>query len=252
MLSNYWRSVNIFLIVYHKIILLYKSNMNTTDNKLPDISDIRRENLRALEKEAGGRKTLSEAMDIQYSQLTNVLSTNYSRNIGSSMARKAEKAMGKPEGWLDQPQKTLSTDISIKQVRGIHTIPLFTWAQISLFVDTGLKYAQVERLIATPNEYSTDAFALIMNNESMIDKDPAKSIPKGAEMIIEPNAQTESEDIVLIIDTQTKNAAIKRYVSDGLTSKAVSTNEHIEPIDLSNDRYKIIGTIKEAIHRITF
>ena len=251
MLSNYWRSVNTFLIVYHKIILLYKSNMNTTDNKLPDISDIRRENLRALEKEAGGRKTLSEAMDIQYSQLTNVLSTNYSRNIGSSMARKAEKATGKPEGWLDQPQNALSSDTSLKHENGIHTIPLFTWAQISLFVDTGLQYAQAERVIATPNEYSANAFALIMNNESMVDKDPAKSIPKGAEMIIEPNAQAEAEDIVLIIDTHSKNAAIKRYVSDGLTGKAVSANELIDPIDLSGGHHQIVGIIKEVIHRIT-
>ena len=86
----------------------------------------------------------------------------------------------------------------------------------------------------------------------MINKDPAKSIPKGAEIIIEPNVPVESEDIVLIIETQTKNAAIKRYVSDGLTSKVISANEHIEPIELVDGRYKIIGTIQEVIHRITF
>ena len=226
--------------------------MNNTDKRLPNISDIRRENLRLLEKEAGGRKTLSERMYVQYSQLTNVLSPNFSRNIGNSMAREAEKAMGKPEGWLDQPQIPLSADAPLEQSNGIHTVPLFSWAQLSLFAETGLKYIQAERLIASPNKYSSDAFALIMNNESMINKDPAKSIPKGAEIIIEPNVPVESEDIVLIIETQTKNAAIKRYVSDGLTSKVISANEHIEPIELVDGRYKIIGTIQEVIHRITF
>lgn len=225
--------------------------MNTTDKKLPDISDIRRENLRALEKEAGGRKTLSEAMDIQYSQLTNVLSTNHSRNIGNAMARKAERSMGKPEGWLDQPQAPQSAIVPTLHTSGIRTVPLFSWAQIALFSETDLKYTQAERLITTRNQYSTDAFALIMNNETMVDKDPTKSIQKGAELIIEPNAQPQAEDIILIIDTHSKNAAIKRYVSDGLTGKAISANDLIDPIRLPDERYQIIGIVKEVIHRIT-
>ena len=85
---------------------MYKINMNTETTKLPDISDIRRENLRLLEKEAGGRKYLAEKMDVAYSQITNVLSPNPSRNVGPNMAREAEKAMGKPEGWLDQPRQS--------------------------------------------------------------------------------------------------------------------------------------------------
>ena len=82
---------------------MYKFNMNTEITKLADISDIRRENLRQLEKEAGGRKYLAEKMDVAYSQITNVLSPNPSRNIGPNMARLAEKAMQKPSGWMDQP-----------------------------------------------------------------------------------------------------------------------------------------------------
>ena len=83
---------------------MYKTNMNTETTKLADISDIRRENLRLLEKEAGGRKYLAEKMDVAYSQITNVLSPNPSRNVGPNMARLAEKVMNKPSGWMDQPR----------------------------------------------------------------------------------------------------------------------------------------------------
>lgn len=68
----------------------------------PDIYEIRKTKLRALEKEAGGRKFLAEKMGVQYSQITNVLSKKAPRNIGTNMARRAETVMGKPSGWLDR------------------------------------------------------------------------------------------------------------------------------------------------------
>lgn len=60
--------------------------------------------MRRLEKEAGSRKALAEKMGVDYTQITNWLSPKAPRNIGESMARRAELAMKKPRGWLDRAE----------------------------------------------------------------------------------------------------------------------------------------------------
>lgn len=225
--------------------------MNTTDNKLPDISDIRRENLRALEKEAGGRKTLSEAMDIQYSQLTNVLSTNYSRNIGSSMARKAEKAMGKPEGWLDQ-QRHNEQGNDKNPVAKEQRVPLLKWDQVPLFNNTNPFNAPHEKLVAIESNLSEYAYALLVDNDLMVNKDKEKSIFPNTIIIVDPQITAKSGDFIIVLDTKKEAAALRLYAGDDLSNLAVALKDHVKTIDLDSPQYRILAVVKEAILRTHF
>jgi Peptidase S24-like len=69
---------------------------------MPDIFEIRRENLRKLAKDYGGRVKLSEASGIYYSQLNNLIGKTPTRNIGEKMARKIEDKLTLIDGYLDQ------------------------------------------------------------------------------------------------------------------------------------------------------
>lgn len=80
---------------------------------MKDINAIRRENLLRLLEEAGTQERLAERCDVSHIYLNQIKNmrpdpaTGKIRNVGNQLARKLEKGMNKPEGWMD-------TDHSIK------------------------------------------------------------------------------------------------------------------------------------------
>lgn len=66
-----------------------------------DIRKIRRRNLLRMVEEAGGQKRLAERTGVSAAYLCQVLSARVNRNVGHNLARRLEKGMGKPYGWMD-------------------------------------------------------------------------------------------------------------------------------------------------------
>ena len=84
-----------------------------------NITKIRLQKMRMLADEIG-RPALAKKMDISYAQLSNCIGRNPIRNIGSKMARLAEHAGGKPDGWLD----TLDHPAGYDQPEDVINIPI--------------------------------------------------------------------------------------------------------------------------------
>jgi hypothetical protein len=55
-------------------------------------------------KELGAR-TLSEALGMERTQLSQLAGRNQTRNIGPSIARRIEVQFGKARGWMDIPHE---------------------------------------------------------------------------------------------------------------------------------------------------
>src|ERR1700687_1247419 len=70
-------------------------------------SSIRLANFRNLIKRAGGAGDAARKLDMDDSQLSQIAGKNPVRNIGTSLARRIEKAFKRPEGWLDVPHSQL-------------------------------------------------------------------------------------------------------------------------------------------------
>lgn len=73
-----------------------------------DIHEIRRRNLRKIIEEQfdGSAAELTRQVDIDPSYISRIFiikKSQHRRNIGNKIARKIEKACGKPHGWMDQP-----------------------------------------------------------------------------------------------------------------------------------------------------
>jgi transcriptional regulator with XRE-family HTH domain len=74
---------------------------------MKDINTIRRENLLRLLKEAGTQERLAERCEVSHIYLNQIKNmrpdptTGKIRNVGNQLARKLEKGMGKPQGWMD-------------------------------------------------------------------------------------------------------------------------------------------------------
>ncbi|MDG9927441.1 MULTISPECIES: hypothetical protein [unclassified Pseudomonas] len=74
---------------------------------MKDIDEIRRSNMRLLEKEFGGLATVADRVGMSPSQFGNLRDgakdskTGKPRGMRKATARRIEEAAGKPAGWLD-------------------------------------------------------------------------------------------------------------------------------------------------------
>lgn len=84
-----------------------------------DVTEIRRENLRAVANELGGNARLAEKLGQSSSFIGQLIGRNPKSNIGNTLARKIEIQLDKPRGWLDQPHtiNALDPDAFIRAVR---------------------------------------------------------------------------------------------------------------------------------------
>lgn len=68
---------------------------------MADTKQVRRANLEALVKMAGGQGLLAEKVNTSGSYISTLLSPVSGREVGDRLARRLEAAMNKPEGWMD-------------------------------------------------------------------------------------------------------------------------------------------------------
>lgn len=65
-------------------------------------TEIRLENARLLEQEAGGRKEMAMQLGMSEQQLGQILGPHPKRNIGPALARRIERVFAKEYAWMDQ------------------------------------------------------------------------------------------------------------------------------------------------------
>lgn len=86
---------------------------------MKDIDEIRRENLRKLEIEAGGVKSVADRIGMSVSQFANLRDgakdskTGRPRGMRKDTARKIEESLAKPSGWLDIDHGVAESDAEI-------------------------------------------------------------------------------------------------------------------------------------------
>ena len=101
---------------------------------MKEMNVIRHENLLVLIREAGTQERLSELAEVSHVYLNQIKNrrpdptTGKIRNVGNQLARKLEKGMDKPEGWMDRdhsnaPESSLHDwpfeDVSLQKVRAL-------------------------------------------------------------------------------------------------------------------------------------
>ncbi|WP_051975390.1 hypothetical protein [Cupriavidus necator] len=67
-----------------------------------DIHEIRRAHLRELTRERGSKAKLAKLSESSPAYISQVLSETTKANVGDDLARRIERAYGKPRGWMDQ------------------------------------------------------------------------------------------------------------------------------------------------------
>jgi hypothetical protein len=91
-----------------------------------NVSEIRRDNARALAAECGGMAAFARRIGRADPYISQLIGTNPQRGIGHAMARHIEKVFEKPPGWMDsrheEGQDPL-TDTTILFARWYQSLP---------------------------------------------------------------------------------------------------------------------------------
>lgn len=177
----------------HSVSRIYFISPELSNSAMKDIDEIRRENLREIEKELGGPTCAAKRLGMSSSQFANLRDgakdskTGRPRGMRKETARKIEIAAGKPAGWLDSPNTGAAQIANTEpgpDTRG--KVPLISWVQAGDWCHASepLPVYEVERWMDCPRSHSNQTFVLRVRGDSM--KSPhGKTYPEGCYIFVD-------------------------------------------------------------------
>jgi len=216
---------------------------------LPDMgvtsSSIRLANLRKLIEGAGGPAQAARRLEMDDSQLSQIAGKNPIRNVGTTLARRIEKAFSKPEGWLDVPHsqmllQAVEADENVSPARDLRAeVPLISWVQAGQWRDLedNFQPGDAERWVVTYASVSKHAYALRILGDSMTNPNGAPSFPEGTIIIVDPEREAAPGKFVVVRQNSDTECTFKQLVRDG-------GRYYLKPL---NPRYPILEMLPDAV-----
>ena len=166
-----------------------------------NVKDVIRMNMRALSRECGGVTALSRQLGKSQSQISQLIGTSPTKNIGDRIASQMEKLFEKPSGWLDCVHTHIAETQGEYQVSRIYgernLAPLLSWQQAKSYLENPTQPISAQlRLLTIPEDINGKSFALEVQNDSMTSSQ-GTSFPMGSIIIVDPEAKSYSGAFVL-------------------------------------------------------
>lgn len=179
---------------------------------------IRLDNLERLIAEAGSAQRLAELSGSSSSYVSQVRTQRPTRSgsprgIGDDLASRFEKAMNKPDGWMDEFHADGPSDAgNARHAPGVQTLrPLISWVQAGAWTenDGPVTADDAEAFLPCPVRCSADTFVLHVRGESMeprfcdgdlIFVDPAVPADHGRFVVVRGEASGEATFKQLIVE----------------------------------------------------
>ena len=159
------------------------------------IDRIRLDNLEHLIAEAGSADALAQCSGSSGPYLSQIRGgTPYPsgrrRRVGDVLATKLERAMDKPEGWMDEPHGGVAADDAGWSAGG--ACPLISWVQAGAWTEAP-EFAGAEALLHCPVRCGPDTFVLRVSGESM-----APRFQDGELIFVDPERTPRSGSYVVV------------------------------------------------------
>jgi SOS-response transcriptional repressor LexA len=185
------------------------------------INRIRLKNLELLISEAGSAAKLARTAGTSssyLSQVRNQLPTKKGtpRAIGDDLAIKLEKAMKKPQGWMDGPHNgdtSATPEHNAHDGPGIRSLhPLISWVHAGEWSEVCEGYAPQygTELLPCPVACSPESFVLRVRGASMEPK-----FHEGDLIFVDPNALAEHGKYVVVRLDASNEATFKQLIVEG-------------------------------------
>ena len=210
-----------------------------------NVKDIRRENMRALARQAGGISEIAERLDKSQSQISHLIGSNPIKNIGDRIASEVEQAFNKPHGWLDREHFRVQEAKAIYELSDNHkkdnmlyrVVPILDWEDIRNWpaLPTGEAHLDQQEMVPGPVNVSPRSFALRVRDDSM-ESTGGISFPVNSIIVIDPDHNVEHGAYVIVRIESDMQITFKQLMVDG-------KRRFLKPL---NPRYPIIELNCEA------
>jgi len=137
------------------------------------------------------------------------------------------------------------TEFEDKLITRMRRIPVISWVQAGAFTESKSPetFADIERWVETSLRVSGNSFALEVKGDSMTNPNGLPTIPQGATVIVDPEAEPVNGKIVVARIDGTNEATVKKLVIDGPMKFLVPLNPRYPNMPI-NGNCTIIGVVK--------
>ncbi|MGV0239947.1 LexA family protein [Klebsiella aerogenes] len=137
------------------------------------------------------------------------------------------------------------TEFEGRLITNMRKVPVLSWVQAGIFTET--KPSEIlndtDRWVETSLRISDNSFALEVKGDSMTNPNGLPTIPEGATVIVDPEAEAMHGKIVVARVDGTNEATVKKLVIDGPQKFLVPLNPRYPNIPI-NGNCVIIGVVK--------
>ncbi|QKN80764.1 LexA family protein [Scandinavium goeteborgense] len=137
------------------------------------------------------------------------------------------------------------TDFEGSLITQMRRVPVISWVQAGSYTESRpcCTITEADRWIETSLRISNDSFALEVKGDSMTNPNGLPTIPEGATVIVDPDAEPLHGKIVVARVDGTNEATVKKLVIDGSQKFLVPLNPRYPNIAI-NGNCIIIGVVK--------
>lgn len=222
------------------------------------ISEIRKENLRALIRECGGNASelCRRVPRLTSAYVSHILHdspndrTGRPRSMGDDLARRLEQHMHKPAGWMDtlhvaEVQASYGSNVAAApQARG--AVPVISWVQAGREMPSAMWEPEPDTHVLVARKYGPGTYALRVRGDSMVDPATGQGFPDGCYIVVNPDGEVRHESYVIVRFGNTDEATFKQLIFDGPRRLLRPVNPRY-PITEINGDAEIVGVVREKV-----
>ena len=180
---------------------------------------VRLDNLERLIAEAGSATRLAQLAGSSGSYLSQVRTRRRSpggspRRVGDDLAARLERAMGKPDGWMDEFHAAASDEPgNAGPLPGAHGLrPLISWVQAGAWTEIAGPFSaeHAEAWLPCPVRCSAETFVLRVRGESMEPR-----FCDGDLIFVDPAVSPDHGRFVVVRGEDTHEATFKQLIVEG-------------------------------------
>ncbi|MAS09944.1 S24 family peptidase [Salinisphaera sp.] len=195
------------------------------------IEDTRRENLKALVEELGGRSVLADLMGCRPNYISQLAHGHAS--FGPRAARRIEDAAELSKGWIDTPRDM-----------NIHQLPVLAPSETLLPVKQRRNLEPKRHATFMLEKKSESAFAVQVEDSLMTGGETA-SFPVGTIIAVEPEIEPQEDQFVWATPDNEETPVFRKLTRDGASWYLAPTNQRY-PVKPISDLDRIIGVVTSA------
>ncbi|MGO3449545.1 MAG: LexA family protein [Kluyvera intermedia] len=143
------------------------------------------------------------------------------------------------------------TEFEGRLITNMRKVPVLSWVQAGCFTETKPTeiFNDADKWVETSLRIGDNSFALEVKGDSMTNPNGLPTIPEGATVIVDPDAEALHGKVVVARIDGTNEATVKKLVIDGPQKFLVPLNPRYPNIPI-NGNCIIIGVVKGVQYEI--